>query len=128
MQRAQTPTRGAQRLGPTLSSMPDFAGATSTELERKAASLKWIALLETITYLILFYFWIIAPSAAGKAITGFFHGLIWMAFVAMTLMITPVIGWSWRFAATGVLTGPIGGLIVWHRISSGGVPYKGKTN
>ena len=108
--------------------MPDFAGETSTELERKAASLKWIALLETITYVILFYFWIISPSASGKAITGFFHGLIWMAFVAMTLMITPDIGWSWGFAAAGVLTGPIGGLIVWHRIRSGGVPYTGKNN
>ena len=108
--------------------MPDFADETSTELERKAAALKWIALLETITYVILFYFWIISPSASGKAITGFFHGLIWMAFVAMTLMITPKIGWSWGFAAAGVLTGPIGGLIVWQRIRSGGVPYKGKNN
>jgi len=29
-----------------------------------------------------------------KAFVGFFHGLIWMAFVAMTVIITRPFGWS----------------------------------
>ncbi|MEY3361956.1 MAG: hypothetical protein RL531_1675 [Actinomycetota bacterium] len=105
-------------------SVPDYVDETSTELERKAKALEVVALAETITYCILFYFWIIQPSAPGTAITGFFHGLIWLAFVAMTLMITPGIGWSWGFAAVAVLTGPIGGILVWWRITRGGVPYR----
>jgi hypothetical protein len=44
----------------------------------------------------------------------------------MTLMITPEIGWSWTFAAVAVLTGPIGGILVWWRITRGGVPYRTK--
>lgn len=108
--------------------MPDFVDDTSTELERKAKALEVVALVETATYCILFYFWIIQPSASGKAITGFFHGLIWMAFVAMTLMITPEMGWSWTFAAVAVLTGPIGGVLVWWRITRGGVPYRAKAD
>lgn len=107
-------------------SVPDFADETSTELERKAKALEVVALIEAATYCILFYFWIIQPSVSGKAITGFFHGLIWLAFVAMTLMITPEMGWSWSFAAVAVLTGPIGGILVWWRITRGGVPYRGK--
>ena len=63
------------------------------------------------------------PPAWGRHAT---MGLVWLAFVAMTLMITPDIGWSWRFAAVAVLTGPIGGVLVWWRITRGGVPYHGK--
>ena len=40
---------------------------------------------------------------------GFFHGLVWMAFVAMTVIIRPDIGWTWGYTALVVLTGPIGG-------------------
>ena len=47
--------------------MPDFADDTSSELERKARALKFMALFETVTYLLLFYFWIVAPNDAIKA-------------------------------------------------------------
>ena len=71
--------------------MPDFADDTSSELERKATALKYVALLETVTYLLLAYFWLIAPNDAMKAVVGFFHGLVWMAFVAMTVIILSLI-------------------------------------
>ena len=51
--------------------MPDFADDTSSELERKAKALKFMALFETVTYVLLFYFWVIAPNDALKAIVGF---------------------------------------------------------
>ena len=108
--------------------MPDFADETTTELERKAKALEWVALIEAVTYCVLFYFWIIQPSVPGKAIAGFFHGLVWLAFVAMTLMITPEMGWSWPFAIVAVVTGPFGGVLVWWRITRGGVPYRGRTD
>ena len=50
----------------------------------------------------------------------------WLAFVAMTLMITPEMGWSWPFAIVAVVTGPFGGVLVWWRITRGGVPYRGR--
>lgn len=96
--------------------MPDFADDTSSELERKAKALKVVALLESVSYVTLFYFWIIAPNDAIKAVVGFFHGLIWMAFVAMTVIITPAIGWTWLYCAVVVVTGPIGGLMVFARL------------
>jgi hypothetical protein len=96
--------------------VPDFADDTSSELERKAKALKFMALFETVTYLLLAYFWLVVPNTGIKAVVGFFHGLVWMAFVAMTVIIRPDIGWTWGYTALVVLTGPIGGVLVWWRL------------
>ena len=96
--------------------MPDFADDTSSELERQARALTVVALVETISYVTLFWFWIVQPNDAVKAVVGFFHGLIWLAFVAMTVIIRPAIGWSWLYTAVVVATGPIGGLMVFTRL------------
>jgi hypothetical protein len=97
--------------------MPDFADDPSSELERKAKALKVMALVETVTYLTLFWFWIVQPNDAVKAVVGFFHGLIWLAFAAMTVIIAPAIGWSWLYVAVVIVTGPIGGLMVFARLT-----------
>jgi len=102
--------------------VPDFADDPTTELERKARALQWIALFETVTYCILFFFWIIQPNVAGKAITGSVHGMVWLTFVAMVVMIRHEIGWSWTYAIVVIVLGPIGGLMVWERIRRDGVP------
>jgi hypothetical protein len=96
--------------------VPDFADDQSSELERKAKALKVMALFESCTYLLLAYFWLIAPNDAMKALVGFFHGLVWLAFVAMTVIIREDVGWSWGYTALVVLTGPIGGVLVWWRL------------
>ncbi len=102
--------------------MADFADSTTTELERKARALMWIAGLETITYAVLFYFWLIAPNAAGKAITGSIHGMVWLTFCSMAIMITEEIEWSWKYTIWVIVLGPIGGVMVWDRIRRHGVP------
>ncbi len=99
--------------------MPDFADDPSSELERKAKALSVVALVETVSYLLLFYFWQIAHSDAGTAVVGSVHGMIWLAFCAMTIMITPAMRWSWWYTALVIVTGPIGALLVWHRLRSG---------
>ena len=96
--------------------MPDFADDQSSELERKAKALKFMALFETVTYLLLAYFWLVVPNDGIKAVVGFFHGLVWLSFVAMTVIIRPDIGWTWGYTALVVLTGPIGGVLVFIRI------------
>jgi hypothetical protein len=96
--------------------VPDFADDESSELERKAKALKFMALFESVTYVLLFYFWVIAPNDALKAVVGFFHGLVWMAFVAMTVIIRPDLRWTWGYTVLVVLTGPIGGVMVWWRL------------
>ncbi len=106
----------------TLPGVPDFADEETTELERKARALSWVALTETITYLVLFYFWIVSPNVAGKAITGSIHGMVWLSFVAMVVMIASDMGWSWKYSVAVIVLGPIGGIMVWERIRREGVP------
>ena len=96
--------------------VPDFADDQSSELERKAKALRFMALFETVTYLLLAYFWLIVPNDALKAVVGFFHGLVWMAFVAMVVIIRSDIGWTWGYTVLVVVTGPIGGVLVWWRL------------
>ena len=72
----------------TLRAVPDFADDPTTELERKARALSVDRAHRDVTYCLLFYFWIIDPNDAGKAIVGSIHGMIWLAFCAMVIMIT----------------------------------------
>lgn len=96
--------------------MPDFADDQSSELERKAKALAVMALVETVSYLVLFYFWVVVPDDVARRVVGFFHGLVWLAFVSMVVLIREPIGWTWGYTALVVLTGPIGGVLVFMRI------------
>jgi hypothetical protein len=100
----------------------DFAGDESSELERKAKALAWVALVETLSYSLLLYCWLIAQSDLGTKLVGSVHGMIALAFAAMVIMITPEMRWSWWFCALVILTGPIGALVVFARIRREGVP------
>ncbi len=102
--------------------MTDFADDPVTEAERMAKALKIVALVETVSYLLLAYFWLIAQDDTGKKVVGSVHGMIWLAFVAMVVIIKPKIGWSWGYVALVVLTGPIGGVLVFARLQMEGVP------
>ncbi len=102
--------------------MADFADDTSTTAERQARALKVMALVETASYLVLAYCWLVADNRVAVRIVGFFHGFIWLAFCAMVVIIRPAIRWSWPYVALVVLTGPIGGVLVWERIRREGVP------
>ena len=113
-------------LGSRFGGVTDFAGDTTTELERKARALSVVALVETCSYLLLFYFWQIAKSDAGTAIVGSLHGMIWLAFCAMVIMIAPALRWTWLYVAVVIVTGPIGAVLVWARLRRG-VPDEATT-
>lgn len=101
--------------------MVDFADDTSTELERKARALKWVSLIETLSYAGLAAFWL-TGNKVGTTIFGSLHGLVFLAFAAMVVMITRAMEWGWLFAAVALVTGPVGSLLVYERIRRRGVP------
>jgi hypothetical protein len=110
----------------------DFAGDTTTELQRKAKALSVVSLVETCSYLLLFYMWQIAKTDVGTAIVGSVQGMIWLAFCAMVLMIAPALRWTWGYCAVVIITGPIGALMVWARlrregIAKGNLPVERRT-
>lgn len=101
--------------------MADFADDTSTELERKAAALKWVCLVETVSYLILFAFWV-SGNRLGTQMFGSVHGMVFLGFAAMVIGIARPMRWTWPFLAVAILTGPIGAVVVYERLRRDGVP------
>lgn len=104
--------------------VPDFADSPRTELERKVATLKWGALIETISYLILLTFWLILRSDIGTKLFGSVHGMIFLGFSAMVLGVRAQMGWTWQYAGTVIVLGPIGSVMVYDRIRRYGVPNR----
>lgn len=105
--------------------MPEFADSTTTELERKLVPLRWASVAETITYCVLFYFWV-TGNRPGRLLMGSVHGMIFLAFAAMALGVRADMGWSWRYAMTVIVLGPIGSLMVYSRLRREAVPGTGR--
>ena len=101
--------------------MPDFADSTTTELERKLVPLRWASVTETITYCILFFFWV-TGNRAGRLLMGSAHGMIFLAFAAMVLGVRTEMGWTWKYTASVIILGPVGALMVYSRLRREGVP------
>jgi Domain of unknown function (DUF3817) len=83
-----------------------------TELERKAAQLRGVAIVETASYALLFLFWKILDNEIGTSLMGFFHGWIVIGFMVMVVWITPGMKWKWWFPVLVLITGPLGGILV----------------
>ena len=106
--------------------MPDFADDPKTELQRKAEQLQWVALFETVGYGVLFVCWAILHNDIAIKITGFFHGWIFVAFAVMVVWIWPSMRWRWYWIPLALLTGPIGGVLVFEKIRRDGVPTRSR--
>ena len=101
--------------------MPDFADSTTTELERKLVPLRVVALTETFTYCILFFFWV-TGNRPGRLLMGSAHGMVFLAFAAMVLGVRADMRWTWKYVAAAIVLGPVGSLLVYSRLRREGVP------
>ena len=48
--------------------------------------------------------------------------MVWLTFCSMVVMIASDMRWSWKYVALVIVTGPVGGILVWDRIRREGVP------
>jgi len=101
--------------------VPDFADSTTTELERKLVPLRWASLTESVTYCVLFFFWV-TSNRPGRLLMGSAHGMVAMAFAAMVLGVRAEMGWTWKYAVAAIALGPFGALMVYSRLRREGVP------
>lgn len=99
-----------------------FEDDPRTELERKAAQLKGVALLETGSYAALFLSFAVFDNKVATSLTGFLHGWVVIAFMVMVVWITPAMRWRWWFPVLVLVTGPFGGIIVHEKIRRHGAP------
>jgi hypothetical protein len=95
--------------------VPDFADSTTTELERKLVPLRWASLTETVTYCVLFFFWV-TGNRPGRLLMGSLHGMIFLAFAAMVLGVRAEMRWTWQYTAAVIILGPAGSLMVYSRL------------
>ena len=101
--------------------MPEFVGDTTTELERKVSWLRAMCLIETVSYLILFAFWV-TGNDIGTKVFGSVHGMVFLGFAAMVIGVYRPMEWTIRFVFVAIATGPFGALIVYERLRRKGVP------
>ena len=101
--------------------MPEFAGDLTTELERKVAWLRAMCLIETVSYLILFAFWV-SGNDIGTKVFGSVHGMVFLGFAAMVIGVYRPMEWTIPFVVVAICTGPFGALVVYERIRRRGVP------
>lgn len=99
----------------------DFADDTTSELERKIKALEIVALIEGVSYIGLFAFWV-SGNVVGTKLFGSIHGWIFIAFSLMVAGVRKPMRWTWPFAVAAVVTGPLGAILVWWRIRTRGVP------
>ncbi|MCU1456308.1 MAG: hypothetical protein JWL73_400 [Actinomycetia bacterium] len=104
-----------------MTAMVEFADDTSTELERRATALTWLCVVETISYAILAFFWI-SGNTIGVRVFGTFHGVVFLGYAAMVIMIYRPMEWDWKLAVFGLVTGPLGAIVIFEVIRRHGVP------
>lgn len=92
-----------------------------SQLVRKVAWIRWVAVVETISYLLLLGFWL-SGHDLGVKLVGSLHGTIWMGFVGMLFGVERPMGWTRKYLALVILTGPVGAVLVHERIRRHGVP------
>jgi multisubunit Na+/H+ antiporter MnhG subunit len=104
-----------------MPAMAEFADDTSTELERRARALSVLCIVETVSYAILATFWIMG-NTIGVRVFGTAHGVVFLGFAAMVIMIYRPMEWNWKFAVFAFVTGPVGAIAVFEVIRRHGVP------
>jgi hypothetical protein len=91
------------------------------EFVRKIGWLRAVAIVETVSYLLLLWAWLGHHPILTAAI-GSLHGLIWTGFVAMLLEARRPMGWTWAWVVAAVVTGPVGAVLVYERLRRQGIP------
>jgi integral membrane protein len=97
-----------------------------TRFVRKMAWLRWVAVVETCSYLALLWAWLGGhPLLTG--VIGSAHGMIWTGFVAMLLEARRPMRWTWAYVAVAIVTGPVGAVLVFERLRRQGIPADAAT-
>ena len=95
--------------------MVEYEGDATTELERRLGPLKVVSLVEVAMWAAAAAFWLLG-SRVAQLLLWSMHGMVVVAFAGMVLLIYRALGWTLRFAALAILTGPVGALMVFARL------------
>lgn len=74
-------------------------------------ALRWTAIVETASFALLMAM-VVLDYRPGVRVVGMIHGMLFLAYVALVLIVRRSQGWSAAFTALAIVGGPIGALIV----------------
>ena len=104
--------------------VPDVVNARTAELQRKVAALRWVCLIETVTFVVLQVLWHPLHSEIGVQLLGSIHGMTFLAFAAMTLGVYKPMGWTTTYLVAVIVLGPIGAVMTYERLRRQDVPVQ----
>jgi integral membrane protein len=75
-----------------------------------------VSVLETVTFLLVLAAMALLDKGELRSAAGAVHGLLFALYAALLFLARRVLDWSLGFVALGILTGPIGAIIVLERM------------
>lgn len=85
---------------------------------------RWVAIAEAVTFLGLLVATVVKynlENEAGVEVLGPIHGMLWLAYVVLVLVVRPEANWSVMMTAAVLLASlvPFGGFVVERRVAAG---------
>jgi hypothetical protein len=75
-----------------------------------------VSVLETVSFMLVLAAMAMLDKGELRSAAGAFHGLLFALYAVLLVLTRRVLGWSLGFAALGVLTGPVGAILVLERL------------
>jgi integral membrane protein len=89
---------------------------TSVDPRRLIFPLGVISVLETVSFLVLLGGMAVLDHGSLRSFLGLLHGMLFLAYAVLLMLTHRTLGWSARFMVLGILTGPVGAVIVLERM------------
>lgn len=84
-------------------------------MNRAGGWLAGISVAETVSFIALLAA-MLSGSEVGVSLVGTVHGLLFLGYVALVLLMRETLGWSWIFSVVVIVTGPVGAVIALERL------------
>lgn len=84
-------------------------------MSRSATTVAWLSITETVSFLALLAM-MVTGNESGVSVVGMIHGLLFAAYALVVWLQREPLGWSTRFAALAILTGPVGAIVALERL------------
>lgn len=91
-------------------SMPSF------DPRKLVAPLGLISVLETVSFIALLGAMLLLEEGGLRSFIGALHGMLFLLYAVLLVLVRRVLDWTLGFVVLGIVTGPVGALIVLERM------------
>lgn len=75
-----------------------------------------ISVLETVSFIALLGGMALLDHGSLRSFIGALHGMLFLVYAVLLVLIHRTLGWSARFMVLGIVTGPVGAVVVLERM------------